>query len=59
MNSSGCLKAFFLTRAMVDAEVRFLEDWLDSNAFASTDWPGSVLQERIRRALEDDVLDAD
>jgi len=55
----GLLKGILSDQSLVDAEVRFLEDWLDSNAFASTDWPGSVLQERIRRALEDDVLDAD
>lgn len=30
-----------------DAEIRFLRDWLKSNAVITTSWPGDVLYDRI------------
>ena len=53
----GLLKGILSDKNLVDAEVRFLEDWLASNAFAADEWPGSVLRQRIHRALQDDILD--
>lgn len=53
----GLLKGILSDKNLVDAEVRFLEDWLASNAFAANEWPGSVLRQRIHLALQDDILD--
>lgn len=55
----GLLKGILSDKSLVEEEVRFLGEWLSSNAFASRDWPGSVLTDRIHRALQDNVLDAD
>lgn len=55
----GLLKGILSDKTLVDSEVRFLADWLESNAFAANDWPGSVLKNRILNALQDEVLDAD
>jgi hypothetical protein len=53
----GLLKGILSDKTLVEDEVRFLASWLDSNTFASSDWPGSVLSERILRALRDNILD--
>ena len=53
----GLLKGILSDKNLVEEEVRFLAGWLSSNAFASRDWPGSVLTDRIHRALQDNVLD--
>ena len=53
----GILKGVLSDKLLVDTEVKFLSEWLESNSFASKDWPGSVLHERIIRALEDDNID--
>lgn len=55
----GLLKGILSDKSLVEEEVRFLAEWLSSNAFASSDWPGSVLTDRIHRALQDNVLDAE
>ncbi len=55
----GILKGVLSDKLLVDTEVKFLSDWLESNTFASKDWPGCVLHERIIRALGNDNLDSE
>jgi len=55
----GILKGILSDKLLVDTEVKFLSEWLESNTFASKDWPGSVLHERIVRALDDDNIDSE
>ena len=53
----GLLKGILSDKSLVDSEVRFLSEWLGSNTFASSSWPGSALNERIQRALTDNIID--
>ncbi len=53
----GLLKGIISDQSLVTAEVHFLHRWLDSNTFASKDWPGSAINQRIIRALSDGVID--
>ena len=40
-------------------EVQFLNRWLDAHPEATADWPGSLLQRRVRLILADGVISAD
>jgi len=39
-------------------EVVFLNQWLDAHPEATADWPGSVLQRKVRQILADGVISA-
>lgn len=38
---------------LTDAEVRFLDDWLNNNSAIATAWPGDMIHSRIRCVLAD------
>ena len=40
-----------------EAEARFLLDWIETNLHGKDVWPGSVLFERLSRAMNDRLLD--
>lgn len=42
-----------------DEEIKFLDDWLTNHDAISHEWPGSVIHNRIRVALEDGVITND
>lgn len=42
-----------------DAEARFLLQWMESNLYAANEWPGTILYERLLRAMVDGRIDPD
>jgi NAD-dependent DNA ligase len=43
---------------LVEAEVRFLADWLDRHRHIADQWPAVVLYKRIQEVLADGVMDS-
>ena len=49
----GIATGILADRQLVDSEVQFLNEWLDSNSAIATTWPGDVIHARIKDVLAD------
>ena len=54
----GIATGILADRQIADAEIRFLNDWLDSNSAIATSWPGDVIHSRVREILSDGMITA-
>jgi NAD-dependent DNA ligase len=52
----GIASGLLADRELNDAEIRFLSDWLQTNADIAAQWPGDVLCQRVREALADGIV---
>lgn len=55
----GIAQGVLSDRQLVDAEIVFLDQWLNQNDAIANEWPGDVLHERIRAALADGMITED
>jgi NAD-dependent DNA ligase len=54
----GIATGILSDRQLVDAEILFLNDWLEANSAIATSWPGDVIHARVRAVLSDGVVTA-
>ena len=52
----GIATGLLADRQLNDAEIRFLNDWLQTNSAIATSWPGDVIHARIQGVLSDGVV---
>lgn len=52
----GIATGLLADRQLIDSEVRFLSEWLDSHDEISHSWPGDVVHARIKAVLADGVI---
>jgi NAD-dependent DNA ligase len=55
----GLAEGLIADSQLNDAEINFLDRWLERNDAASCDWPGNVLHARVREVLTDGIVTAD
>ncbi|NCA72062.1 MAG: NAD-dependent DNA ligase [Sphingobacteriia bacterium] len=55
----GLCRGVLADGVLVEAEVRFLADWLDRHRHIADQWPAVVLYKRIQEVLADGVMDSD
>jgi NAD-dependent DNA ligase len=58
-NLLGLARGLTADGQLDEAETACLVDWLNKHAHASRTWPAKVVYERVARALEDGVIDAE
>ncbi|MGZ4925959.1 MAG: BRCT domain-containing protein [Burkholderiales bacterium] len=56
---TGIAEGLVADAQLNDAEIGFLNRWLEKNDAASCDWPGDVLHARVREVLADGVVTED
>ena len=52
----GMAQGMLCDRHLNDAEIRFLQEWLDQSQSIAAEWPGDVVYARVRAVLEDGVV---
>src|SRR5690348_2468831 len=55
----GLAEGLIADSQLNDAEINFLNRWLERNDAASCDWPGDVLHARVREVLADGIVTAE
>lgn len=52
----GLARGLLADQELSDAEIRFIDDWLDQRFEITSSFPGNVIHTRIKEVLEDDVI---
>lgn len=52
----GIATGILADRQLNDAEIQFLEKWLDSNSAIANTWPGDVVHARVKAVLGDGLI---
>lgn len=52
----GIAQGLICDRHLTDQEIHFLNDWLTQNDEITQAWPGDIIQQRIKVALEDGII---
>ena len=52
----GMAQGMLADRHLNDAEIRFLQEWLDRSESIAAEWPGNVVHARVRTVLEDGAV---
>ncbi len=55
----GIATGVLADRQLADAEVEFLDLWLNNNSAIATDWPGDVIHARVKSVLADGRITED
>ena len=55
----GIAQGVLCDQHLVDAEIRFLNEWLTNNDAIANEWPGDVLHYRVKAALADGIITED
>jgi len=52
----GITTGLLADHQLVDIEIRFLNDWLESHDAIAASWPGDVIHSRIKVVIEDGII---
>lgn len=52
----GIARGLLADQELSDAEIKFLDDWLDQRFEITSSFPGNVIHSRIKHVLEDDII---
>ena len=52
----GIARGLMADRELSDAEIHFLNEWLQQRYWVASSFPGNVIHERIREVLEDGIV---
>jgi len=52
----GIARGLLADQELSDAEIKFLDDWLDQRFEITSSFPGNVIHSRIKQVLEDDII---
>jgi len=52
----GIATGILADKQLVDAEIRFLNEWLNNNSAIATAWPGDIIHSKIKSALADGII---
>jgi NAD-dependent DNA ligase len=52
----GIARGLLADQELSDAEIEFLDDWLDQRFEITSSFPGNVIHSRLKQVLEDDII---